>query len=154
MRLLRSAVVALGATTVLLAAHPAHAAFTVQGESASSWTTECGDGGDPAMGPRFSGSTNTMFFPSGGCSATYTGTVGTIKSARFHLSGIAGTQCGLITVSGVTSATADVCVTNDTWAVANFGSGAIVASTGFTVSWEPDSFIVNLWLDYLSGDTI
>ena len=154
MRVLRTALVAAGAATVLFAFTTPANAFpdvTIEGESGTVATPGCGDGGDGPMGPANHGTTTTMFFPSGGCSATYSGHLALIQTADYRLSGIAGVQCGNITITGITTGTARACANNDTPATASFGLGVLVGPLGFTVSWSPDNFIVNLWLDNLKG---
>lgn len=158
MKVLRTAVLAIGAAGVLLAGGPANATgpVVVQGESASSYSTGCGDGGDASdMGPLSYGGTSTMFFPASGCNASYTssGAV-TVTGARVMLSGVAGTLCGRLTVSGTTSSDKDFCETNDTWVTISFSTAALTASGSFTATWTTASgtpSYVNLFVDYFTG---
>ena len=156
MRALRNVLVAAAAAATVFAAGPAHAATVpVQGESATSYSTGCGDGGDAMdMGPAVYGGVSTMFFPASGCWARYTGDPKVLVGAQVILSGIGGSICGTLTAVGsVTSGVATFCLTNDTPSLVTFDRP--VVSTGpVTVTWRttsPTPSYANLFLDYLVG---
>jgi len=157
MRALRTAMLALGATGVLLTGAPAHAAgiVVVAGESASSYTTYCGDGGDAMnMGPANYGGRQTLFFPASGCSATYHTGARAIAAANLILSGQAPSICGAITISGTTVGTVAFCDANDTDVTVNFSPPVVSVDGTYTVTWTTGpgtASYCNLFLDYLIG---
>jgi hypothetical protein len=157
MRVLRTAVLALGTIGALLLANPANAAgiVIVEGESASSYTTGCGDGGDSwDMGPYNYGGRQTMGFPASGCSASYHSNARAILSATFMLSGQAPSICGTITVSGTTVGAVAGCNANDTEITVTFSPPVVTATGDFTVTWTTGpatASYCNLFLDYLVG---
>ena len=159
MKVLRTARLARGAASVLLAAGPASAGgpLDVEGEAAVSYTTGCGDGGDAwDMGPVFYGGRVAMFFPASGCRATYATTAARVTtSVTVLMSGVGGTLCGTVTVTAnVQSGSAAVCAPNDTWVTVNLNQPAIAANAPYTVRWNTGAgtpSYVNLFLDYLSG---
>lgn len=144
MRVVSHALVALVATAVLAPGWPAGAApfLVVQGESASSWSCA-------GTGPASFGGTQTLKFPSGDCSATYTGN-GLVETATFFLPS-GGEQCGTLTVFGATMASAAFCSTGgSTPIIAGFAPGVLVQGS-FTVMWSPASGASDLYLDRLDG---
>lgn len=157
MRILRNALLAVTAAAALTVS-PANAAgiVIVEGESATSWTSGCGDGGDAMdMGPANYGVRQTMFFPASGCTATYenTGAVA-IAAATFVLSGQAPSICGTITLSGTTVGAVAFCNANDTAVTVNFSPPVVTATGAFTVTWTTGpgtASYCNLFLDYLVG---
>jgi hypothetical protein len=157
MKLMRTVMLALGAASVLLAS-PANAApsTTVQGEAATSYSYGCGDGGDAwDAGPVFYGGQDTAFFPASGCSASYSNTTAlTIQSATVMTSGVGGTICGRVTVSGLTTATASFCAPNDTWVTVSLPNQVVTTGGSFTVTWHTNGGTpgyANLFVDSYSG---
>ena len=156
MRVLRNALVAVGAAVALMAS-PANAAgiVIVEGEAAVSYTAGCGDGGDASdMGPASYGGRGTMFFPASGCSATYETSAKAILAATFVLSGQAPSICGTITVTGTTIGAVAFCAANDTAVTVNFTPPVVTATGSFTVTWTTapgTASYCNLFLDYLVG---
>lgn len=157
MKVLRTAMLALGAASVLLAG-PANAApnTTVQGEAGSSYSYGCGDGGDAwDAGPVFYGGRTAAFHPASGCSATYSLTTAvTVQSATVLMSGVGGTICGQLTVTGVNSSTATFCAPNDTWVTVSFNPPVATAAGGFTATWATTAgtpSYANLFVDAYDG---
>jgi hypothetical protein len=157
MRVLRTAVLALGTVGALLLASPANAAgvVIVEGESATSYTTGCGDGGDSwDMGPYTYAGRQTMGFPASGCSASYHTSAKVIVAATFIMSGQAPSICGAITVVGTTPGAVATCDANDTVITLTFSPPAVSATGDFTVTWTTGpntASYCNLFLDYLVG---
>jgi hypothetical protein len=157
MKVLRSALLALGTVGALLAASPANAAgiVIVEGESAYAYTAGCGDGGDAMdMGPTTYGGRQTMFFPASGCSASYHSDAKLITAANFILSGQAPSICGVITVTGTTTGAVAFCDANDTDETVTFSPPVVTATGDFTVTWTTTSGTAsycNLFLDFLVG---
>ena len=158
MRVIRTALAAAAAASVLLTGNPATAAgiVIVEGESATSYTAGCGDGGDAwGMGPVTYNGRQQMFFPASGCTAYYTDTGAVaIAAASVTLSGVAPTVCGTVTVTGTTIGVATVCDANDTQLTLNFNPPVVSADGSYTVRWTtqaPTPRYANLFLDFMVG---
>jgi hypothetical protein len=157
MKVLRTALLALGAATVLLAGTPANAAgvVVVEGESATSYTTGCGDGGDAwDMGPVNYGGRQTLFFPASGCSAEYHTNATAIAAATVILSGQAPSICGVVTITGTTAGAVSFCDANDTVLTLNFNPPVVAVDGHYTVNWTTGpgtASYCNLFLDFMVG---
>lgn len=157
MKVLRTALLAICTASVLLASSPANAAgiVIVEGESASSYTAGCGDGGDAwDMGPAGYGGTQAMFFPASGCSATYETDAKTILAARVLVSGVAPSVCGVVTVTGTTTSANAICAAADSWVTVNLNPPAASVDGRYTVTWTTapgTASYANLFLDYMVG---
>lgn len=157
MKVLRSAVLAAVSAAVLLTGTPAHAAgvVIVQGESATAYSSGCGDGGDGwDMGPVSYGGRMTLGFPASGCWASYQTAAKDITSAEVITSGQAPTICGTVTVSGTTTGSATFCTTNDTVTPLTFNPPVVSATGAYTVTWTTGpgtASYCNLFLDFLVG---